>query len=40
MALDLGIFLEGAESSFKVKVSSNDTQPNYLINKLTSSDAW
>jgi hypothetical protein len=39
MALDLGIFLEGAESSFKVKVSSNDTQPNYLINKLTSSDA-
>lgn len=39
MALDLGIFLEGAQSSFKVKVSSNDTQPDYLINKFISSDA-
>jgi hypothetical protein len=39
MALDLGIFLEGAESTNKVKVSDNDTQPDYLINKFTSSDA-
>lgn len=38
MALDLGIFLEGAQSTFKVKVSNNDTQAQYLIDKLISSD--
>ena len=39
MALDLGIFVDTIKNLFKVKVSSNDTQPDYLINKLTSSDA-
>lgn len=38
MALDLGIFLEGAQSTFKVKVSENDAQAQYLIDKLISSD--
>jgi hypothetical protein len=38
MALDLGIFLEGAQSTFKVKVSENDQQAQYLIDKLVSSD--
>lgn len=38
MALDLGIFLEGAQSTFKVKVSDNDAQAQYLIDKLISSD--
>ncbi len=38
MALDLGIFLEGSQSTFKVKVSDNDSQAQYLLDKLTSSD--
>jgi len=38
MALDLGIFLEGSQSTFKVKVSENDSQAQYLLDKLTSSD--
>lgn len=38
MALDLGIFLEGSQSTFKVKVSKNDTQAQFLLDKLTSSD--
>ena len=38
MALDLGIFLEGAQSTFKVKVSENDQQAQYLLDKLFSSD--
>jgi hypothetical protein len=38
MALDLGIFLEGAQSTFKVKVSENDQQAQYLLDKLISSD--
>lgn len=38
MALDLGIFLEGSQSTFKVKVSENDAQAQFLLDKLTSSD--
>ena len=38
MALDLGIFLEGSQSTFKVKVSDNDSQAQFLLDKLTSSD--
>lgn len=38
MALDLGIFLEGSQSTFKVKVSKNDAQAQFLLDKLTSSD--
>lgn len=39
MALDIGVFLDTIKNLFKSKVSSNDTQPDYLINKFTSSDA-
>jgi hypothetical protein len=39
MALDIGVFLDSVKNLFKAKVSSNDTQPDYLINKFTSSDA-
>lgn len=38
MALDLGVFLAGGVNVYKVKVSSNDSEPNYLINKIISSD--
>lgn len=38
MALDLGIFLEGAGSSFKVKVSENDALAQFLKDKLVSTD--
>jgi hypothetical protein len=36
--LDLGVFLVN-NSEYKVRVSENDSQPNYLINKFTSSDS-
>lgn len=39
MALDIGVFLDTIKNLFKSKVSSNDAQPDYLINKFTSSDA-
>lgn len=38
MALDLGIFLEGSQSTFKVKVSENDAQAQFLLDKFISSD--
>lgn len=38
MALDLGVFLQAATSSYTVKVSENDQQSDYLLNKLFSSD--
>jgi len=38
MALDLGIFLEGSQSTFKVKVSKNDAQAQFLLDKFISSD--
>lgn len=38
MALDLGLYLEGGQSNFQVKVSSNDTAGGFLIDKIFSSD--
>lgn len=39
MALDLGIFLQGAGSSNKVKVTDNDALAQYLKDKITSVDS-